>query len=112
MIVAMTLVAVFFAYHFNWIRERRREREVFDRYDAQHGRSSDVDWPKTAVNRPQHQSQANDRLPWVLWIFGEKAQGSIIQEWHDEPTWLAETNRLESLFPEAVVKLQLRTITP
>ena len=44
LLAAMTLVAVFLAYHFNWIRERQREREGFARYDARQGRISDVAW--------------------------------------------------------------------
>ena len=115
MLVGMTLFALFLAYHIHWIDERRRQLDLFEHYESQetHRRKTDtVNWQAHYANQPAGTSDASNRLPLMLRIFGEKAQPSIVIDWNDEATWLSETRRLRDLFPEAVVMLKLQTIAP
>ena len=115
MLVGMTLFALFLAYHIHWIDQRRRQLDLFEQYESQQTdrRKSDLfSWQEHYANQPAGTSDASNRLPLVLRLFGEKAQPSIVIDWNDEATWLSETRRLRDLFPEAVVMLKLQTIAP
>ena len=79
MLAVMTLVAIFFGYHLNWIRQRRtaREQELV-----------------TDISKNEWQA------PRLLSILGEGGhQALLFSPTHDMTG--AERTRLRSLFPEA-----------
>lgn len=77
--VAMAVVAIFVAYHVNWIRQRREFLKIEDVWDFSGG----------FRGRPP--------APGLLWMFGEKGiQHLVIGQSSD-----ADLSVAESLFPEA-----------
>jgi len=110
--VAMTLFALFLAYHWNWIHQRRQERATFERYRAEQGKlvggNSDLARSDVLYGHPAATTYADDSLPFMLRVFGESPQTYIQKEWQDEATWKAEYVRLRGIFPEAVIYLYSR----
>jgi hypothetical protein len=90
MFAMVAVVAAFFAYHVNWIRERHKAILKYPDYYAE------------AVERgelPPYESKA----PMVLRWFGEPGRDWISMRDQD----LVEQRRLQRLFPEATVDLRV-----
>lgn len=105
LLALMTLHAIFFAYHLNWMQQRRYEREAYQRFVAQHEADRDFMFRMALYDHSAVTTLASDGLPPMLKLLGEPAQPCIEKNWDDRASWKAEYDRLKALFPEAVVVL-------
>lgn len=99
-LVMMTLFAIFLCYHLMWIQQRHYERAEFEQYRAA---KKDVAGREVMHKHPAVLAIASGRLPLLLKLFGESPQTVIEKNWMDESTWAGEHDRLEAMFPEAVI---------
>ncbi|QDT74494.1 hypothetical protein [Lacipirellula limnantheis] len=110
MLVAMTLLSAFFAYHINWMHQRRRELVAYESYHKHQSRTGDAEYKERLQTfcHPFMARLADNELPLMLRALGEAPQSYLEKEWDDEATWLRETDRLEEIFPEAVIWVEMR----
>ncbi len=88
MLVVLTCFALFFGYHLDWLQRRR---EVLS------GNYASVISQNTAGGtRPAHPA-----APCLLRLFKESGAYAIAVTCESESQWLAESQRIGSLFPEA-----------
>ena len=101
----MTLLALFFWYHINWIQQRQHERAKYERYLAEKPELIGTGRVVVGASLADLMADANDRLPLMLKLFGEPPQFAIEKFWeYDDAAGLqAESDRLQSLFPEALI---------
>jgi len=50
-----------------------------------------------------------NKLPLALKLFGERAYARVMVHWEDDDTWIPERDRLESIFPEAIIYRDIGT---
>ena len=108
LLVVMTLLALFLAYHLHWIRQRRIE------FAASHGQTTSGengvqsslgdDWLASASKSGKLPDKAQRNLPLMLRLLGDRSYPLVIG-WDSGPNSDDEYKRLQALFPEADIIL-------
>jgi hypothetical protein len=99
MLLLVTALAAFLAYHVTWIRQRHQFL------------GSPRSFSNGLTLKELDPTLPTPRAPGLLWLFGEEPQGAIYVNFGDPASWeagltneqAAELDRVDVLFPEAAI---------
>jgi hypothetical protein len=93
MLLLVTVVAAFLAYHVNWIRQRRDFLKLNNATALEHDftREDPELWEPVSA-------------PGLLWLFGEEGQCGLRIVIMDEAANADDRDKAQRLFPEAIIK--------
>ena len=91
MFVAVALVAVFLAYHANWIHQRHAARMLINQC------------PSTDTPQHRYTLMPSSSLPWTLRLMGERGKWMVWLLTDDPPI----VGRIRSLYPESIITVSV-----